>query len=211
MIFKPITLLLLLLLNITIGSSQNSRKFEGIVQYSTTITVTDSANVSRLKQLQSKYGDSLNIYYSRQGDVLRVYLNSGESGNEYQLYHPNADYLLIKKKQENLDTLDVSRNSVSLVSKSKFKETIMGVDCKCMHYRTVSNGNPYRITYCYSNKTPKVSWNTYGGYVDFFMKEYFRKAKRPYLKFKIEAIDFSLTYTATGLKQFKLEDRLFKR
>lgn len=210
-ILKILTLIILLFLDYCSYGQTNSQFFEGVIKYSTEISVNEFASEGRLKSLKAKYGDTLNIYFSKEGHIFRNYINSGEEGNDFQLYKSNSGYLLVKTKKQILDTLDVRKNSVKLMYKSISNDVIIGKPCECIEYNTIHNSNYFIITYCYSNETPKVNWKNYKKHEDFFLNEYFQISKRPYLKFIVEAKDFKITFTAVYVIQMKLDESLFNK
>jgi hypothetical protein len=190
---------------------QAQNRFEGIIKFKTEISVTDAAREGSLEQLENKYGDSLLVYYSLQGDILREYLNTGPVGNNFQLYRKGSKNLIITKKgSSRKDTLDVSNNTLKLIKMTKSKkDTILGLDCKCYSFKAFDDYDNRILTYCYSKKIPKIKPKHYKRYRDYFVSKFYKLSKRPYLKFSINAPEFNLTFTAVRLLEMKLDPIMF--
>jgi hypothetical protein len=187
--------------------------FEGVIKFKTEISVTDPAAKSFLDQLKNKYGDSLNLYYSSHGHFLREYLNTGEYGNNFQLYRKESGKLLINNKgASQADTLDVSKNTLKLIEMTKSKnDTIIGLACKCYRFKAFDNYDQRTLTFCYSKKTPKVKHKYFIRHKDYFVNKFYKLTKRPYLKFSINAREFNLTFTAVELKEMNLDNKIFMK
>ncbi len=69
-----------------ICSYKGQNNFEEIIKFSTEITTTELASKDLQLMLNHKYGDSLLMYYSRNGNFRRVHLNSGEFGADSQYF-----------------------------------------------------------------------------------------------------------------------------
>jgi len=132
--------------------------FEGIIKFKTEISIFDSFNEDLKQNLEKKYGDSLIVYYSKTGNIKRKFLNSGELGNDVQIFNSNTgEMIFVKKNIEKVLKVDLQKNSLKLLSKKKIaKEIIMNLDCECFEYLAVSKTNEKLIiNYCYSSKTPR--------------------------------------------------------
>ena len=177
---------------------QAQNRFEGVIKFKTDLSVTDSAPKGFLDQLKNKYGDSLNVYYSLRGDIIRLYLNTGETGNNYQLYHKGSRNLIINNHGSNEnEILDVSKNTMNLIELTKSKDTILNLPCTCYAFKAFDDYDTRTITFCYSKKMPKIKRKYYKRYKDYFVSKFYKLSRRPYLKFSINARDFNLTFTAT--------------
>ena len=111
--------------------------FEGIITFKTDIFVTKTASKDLLPKLSYKYGDSLQMSYTKEGNFRRRYINSGDFGGlEYQTYNAEEGKLFIKKKDnENIQSSDVSINSLKLISFKQIEnEYLMNLDCDCYEY-----------------------------------------------------------------------------
>lgn len=205
---------IIILLLITICSNLCAQKnFEGKILFKTDISIPDSAKDVKMK-LQQKYGDSLEIYYSKNGNFKRQYLNSGNSGNDYQLYFPeNGKIKFVKKNTTKIDSGFVNTNSLIFVEKIKVaNEKIMKVDCECYLYKAADKfGKKANVKYCFSNQTPKLDFKLYEKHEDFFLNDFFKTSQRPYLKFSFETDRFILTYTATELEEMTLNQVMFEK
>ncbi|MFY0630710.1 MAG: hypothetical protein JXR05_10035 [Flavobacteriaceae bacterium] len=207
---KLITLIILISLSLN-SNGQNS--FEGLIKFSTKITTTHIAPKGFQKKLSDKYGDSLIMYYSKTGDFRRVHLNSSKFGVDSQLFiSKKAKIYLTKKNSSQIDSVDVKENSLKSTSTRKINnQKIIGLDCECYKIKAVSvYGQNVTLNYCFSSKTPSIDPKLYSDHKDFYLNEYYKFAKRPYLKFSIETPDFKIIYLATELIEKEIEKEIFK-
>ena len=202
----------LFLLSFLVLASGCTNGFEGVIKFKTEVSVTDPVAKGFLEQLKNKYGDSLNLYHSSSGHFLREYLNTGEYGNNYQLYRRGSGKLLINDKgSSQVDTLDVSKNTLKLVEMTLLNDTIMGLACNCYSFKAFNDHDQRTLTFCYSEKTPRIKQKDFKEHKDYFVDEFYKLSKRPYLKFSINARDFKLIFTAVELKEMSLDDKIFIR
>ncbi|QNJ98151.1 hypothetical protein ALE3EI_1594 [Constantimarinum furrinae] len=189
------------------------KSFEGIVKFSTEITTTELAPEGFKNHLYNKYGDSLLMYYSSNGNFRRVHLNSSESGADSQYYFANkAKLYFTNKNSSQVDSLDVKENSLKLLSKGKIEnQKILDLDCECYEFKATSIYNQnLTLNYCYNIESPKINPKLYSDHNDFFLNEYYEIAKRPYLKFSIETEVFKIIYLATELAEKDIEGEIFE-
>ncbi|CAN1546669.1 hypothetical protein MCEGE10_01991 [Flavobacteriaceae bacterium] len=206
---KHISLFLLLIF--TCYNAEAQKNFEGLVKFSTHISTTNIAPQDFKKDLDEKYGDSLIMYYSVNGNFKRVHKNTAKFGADSQLYIANKGVLYLQNKRNEIDSLNVKINSLQLLSEKKIaNETIMGLDCNCYQYLATSMYQQNVIlTYCFNKKTPKINEELYSKHTDFFLYNFYKLAKRPYLKFSIQTEEFNITYLANELKSQSLSQDLF--
>ncbi|WP_395061982.1 hypothetical protein [Flavobacterium sp.] len=189
------------------------KSFEGIVKFKTEITITDSFNEDLKQNLQKKYGDSLLVYYSKNGNIKREYLNSKEFGNDIQIFNSDTgEMIFVKKNIEKILKVDMQQNTLKLLSKRKISnEIIMNLDCECFEYVALSKTNEKLIiNYCYSSATPRIDYKLYEKYKDFFMDEYFQTTERPYLKYSMQTKKSKLTFIATNIEEKILDINEFQ-
>lgn len=204
-----ITLLLFLLyFNVKAQST-----FEGKIKFKTLITKTELSTNDFLENYKSTYGDSLIMYYSKSGDFKRIHINAGAFGLKNQFYKSKSGILyLIPRNSFTIDSIDVKENSINkLISKKEApNEIIMGLDCKCITYTGIEkyNSDEVKITYCYSNSTPKINYSFYTKHQDFFLNDYYKTSERPYLKFLLITPKFSISYTAINMKSEDVSDEM---
>jgi hypothetical protein len=186
------------------------QSFEGLIKFKT--EVSDAKSEFKQKLIE-KYGDSLIVYYSKDGSLRRQYLNSAKDGNDIQIYDSKNGILYLKNKTSTkFDSLDVKINSITkLISTKKIRnEKIMDLDCECIEFIGQSKYNQnVVINYCYNLKTPKVDYNFFAKHNDFFLNDYFKNSKRPYLKFSIQTSKFKISQLATEIKPMKIKNDLF--
>lgn len=195
-------------------SSNGKNNFEGIIKFSIKITTTELAPDGFQKQLNDKYGDSLLMYYSRNGNFRRVHLNSSEFGVDSQYYYADKDKLYFTNKDSSqIDSLDIKENSLKiLLSKEKIdNQKILDLDCDCYEFKAISKYNQnVTLNYCYNLKSPEINPELYSNHNDFYLNEFYKLAKRPYLKFSIKTEEFEITYLATELTKKKIDKEIFQ-
>lgn len=208
---KNITFILFL-----ISTSFNSlaqKSFEGSIKFKTEISSSATAKTNTKKRLDKKYGDSLIVFYSNNGNIKRQYLNSDVSGNNIQIYDAKKGMLYFKNKKSEIDSGNVKVNSITkLISKRKIEnETIMNLDCECFEYIGISRYNQnVTLNYCFSKTTPKIDPALFKRHNDFFLNEYFQNSERPYLKFSVQTDEFKILFLATEINEEKLDSEMFK-
>ncbi|WP_028374936.1 hypothetical protein [Leeuwenhoekiella sp. MAR_2009_132] len=184
-----------------------------VIKFSTEITTTELAPEGFQKQLNDKYGDSLLMYYSVNGNFRRVHLNSAEFGADSQYYFAKkAKLYFTNKNNSQVDSLDTRENSLKLLSKGKIKnQKIMNLDCECYEFKAISIYNQnVTLNYCYNSESPKINPELYSDHNDFYLNEYYGLAKRPYLKFSIKTEEFKITYLANELIEKEIGEEIFK-
>ncbi|WP_282043074.1 hypothetical protein [Winogradskyella flava] len=204
-------ILTFLILKSCISNGQNN--FEGIIKFSTEITTTELAPDGFQKQLNDKYGDSLLMYYSKNGNFRRVHLNSADFGTDSQFYmNNNGKLIFTHKNSTQVDTLDVTQNSIRLLRKNKVEsQNIIDLECDCYEYKATSDDiQNITLNYCFSPKTAKLNPEFYSKHNDFFLNDYYSLAQRPYLKFSIETEFFKITYLATELTEREIDKNVFE-
>jgi len=199
----------------TIFISYNSyaqKSFEGSIKFKIEITTEGENKVEAKKKLDEKYGDSLLVSYSKLGYMKRQYLNS--KGYDFQIYYPEKGVLYLKDKRSNtMDSLDVKTNSiVKLISKKKVSnETIIGLDCECYEYVGISKyGGNVTLNYCFSKETTSVDYTVFKNHTDFFIADYFKSSKKPYLKFSLQTDTFKVTQVATEINEKNIDINFFE-
>ncbi|WP_027880796.1 hypothetical protein [Mesoflavibacter zeaxanthinifaciens] len=206
-------LIILAFLILTSCSSNGQNNFEGIIKFSTEITTTELAPDGFQKQLNDKYGDSLLMYYSRNGNFRRIHLNSAEFGADSQFYFRNkAKLYFTNKNSSQIDSLDTKVNSLKLLKKGKIEnQKIMDLDCECYEFKAISKYNQnVTLNYCYNSESPEINPELYSDHNDFYLNEYYEFAKRPYLKFSIKTEEFKITYLATELTEKEIGKEIFE-
>ena len=206
-------LLILTFLILASCSSNGQNNFEGIIKFSTEITTTELAPDGFQKQLNDKYGDSLLMYYSRNGNFRRVHLNSAEFGADSQYYFAEkAKLYFTNKNNSQVDSLDTRENSLKLLSKGEIEnQKIMDLDCECYEFKAISiYDQNVTLIYCYNSKSPKINPELYSDHNEFYLNEYYELAQRPYLKFSIETEEFKITYFATELTEKEIDKENFE-
>ncbi len=204
----------LFLFIVVISVNSNSQKnFEGMITFKIDINVSKSSSKDMLAKLFFKYGDSMQMFYSKEGNFKRKFINSNMYGGlDYQTYNADEGKLFIKDKDvELVKTNDVYVNTLKLISFKQIEnEFIVNLDCECYQYvGQAANKKMVTLQFCYSSLMNKINVAAFEKYNDFFVNDYFKKAERPYLKYAMTLDDFSLKFTAvkienTDLKKLKI-------
>ena len=205
--------ILLFILLISLKPAVAQEYFEGNIIFKTDIKVADAAALELQYKLQYKYGDSMKMYYSRAGDFSRKYINSGDTGNEYQTFLTKKKILYAKEKKSNYSIpVDVTVNSLTYVKKIKLpQEKILDLDCDCTEYKAkTAEDKPISIIYCYSKLSETLNFGAMEQYSDFFLNDFFINTQRPYLKFSMITSEYTLTYTALSMENTDLDRNIFK-
>ncbi|WP_405207129.1 hypothetical protein [Aquimarina sp. LLG6339-5] len=206
-------LIILTFLILTSCNSNGQNNFEGIIKFSTEIITTELAPDGFQKQLNDKYGDSLLMYYSGNGDFRRIHLNSSEFGADSQYYFSNkAKLYFTNKNSSKVDSLSTKENSLKLLSKGKIdNQKILNLDCECYEFNAISKYDQnVTLNYCHNINSPEINPELYSDHNDFYLNEYYKLAKRPYLKFSIKTKEFKITYSATELTEKEIEKEIFE-
>lgn len=203
--------LLLLILFISL-KAQAQKTFEGLIKFSTHISTSELAPQNLEEVLKAKYGDSLVMNYSANGNFKRIHKNNSELSHDTQLYLADKGKIYFISNNQVLDSLDVTVNSLKLIEKKKVdNEIIIGLYCKCYEYKATSIYNQNVIlTYCFSKNTPKINAKLYSIHHDFFLDTFYKMSKRPYLKFSIETDEFKIMYIASEIITKHLNQDFFE-
>ena len=202
--------LFIFLLSIVSKVSYGQKSFEGSIKFSTKISISKDAP-PEYNDLPKIYGDSLIMYYSNYGNFKRIHLNTADFGNETQFYDAGKGITYFTYKNQEKDSLDMSKNSLKLLKKQQIaNEKILKKNCECWEYDSVDYEGDYAlITFCFSNKSPFIDSNLFSKHEDFFLSDFFQYAKHPYLKFSLKTKKFTLTYIAEELIEKKIDSSLF--
>jgi len=133
--------------------AQRPQPFEGVITYAVeTALKQDSSSVNN--HYAKKYGDTLTVYYSKNGSERREYQNTGSYGLEFVIYNKisneeytkwkDLDYVVYSSSADTvtrLDTLFVGDPNV-----------ILGDTCQsiCIKTTDLKNGGSVRETLYYS-------------------------------------------------------------
>ena len=205
---------LLLFLFFSFNCLYSQSSFEGLIKYKTSIEYTDAFDNKIKKGVLNKYGDSLTIFYSKEGFFKRVFHNTGYRGNDFVIYNPQLGTLNHKYngvKSINVDT--TINNSLSLEKITKVEnEKIMDLDCHCYEYeaKSIRTSDLVVLKYCFSSLTPFLNCNLFSKHKDFFMSDFFKLANRPYLKLEMKFKFNTITFTAYNIIESKLDANTFK-
>lgn len=187
----------------------NNKTFEGVITYKVKTEILKPDKYS--EYIKGKYGTSMKFYWNDEGDLLRQTFGN-EIGLDYSLYinKENTFY----NKYKGIDTLYYYNGSEKtekiIESKESKTETILNQKCKKIELKikNIQFGEEYIMEYHYSGK-PKINYELYEKINDGFASLLYKKAKSPFLKFKLTFDKYNMTYTAIEIEEIEVDDKLF--
>ena len=137
------------------GSAQRQMPFEGIITYIVKTEAKDKDNPYN-KYYAQRYGDTLTVYYHKNGSERRVFNNTGPLGYDYIIYNKinNEQY----NKHSGIDsifyynTTDTTSRVDTLIASDTM--TIMGKNCQSIYFvsTSINSGESSRRTFYYSGE-----------------------------------------------------------
>ncbi|MFT3796497.1 hypothetical protein [Flavobacterium sp.] len=199
----------LFLLSILKVNSQNS--FEGIINFKVKIeTHKDSIELNR--KLIDKYGEDISMYYFKNASLSVNYLDNNGKILYYSKFSPTTGIMTTHFKNKGVENVKKSSTiELAFLEKRKIaNENIIGKDCECFEYKTEDRSALiYKLTYCFSSKTPKIDYRNFKECKDFFMKEYYETSERPYLKYIIENKFMKVTWEAQDIQTKEIDQSIY--
>lgn len=205
------TVLLFLLLSPCIAIAQ--KPFEGIITFKVTTVVkphiTDDAYID---YYQNKYGDSIKIYYSKDGMQAKQYFGKSEAGFEWRIYdsRKNIEYA----KWKGIDTIYRSDAGVPFGELRSISDgpvdTVLG---KLANSVTVTTYDPVgdetmTITYFYSGEET-ITPGVYSKIRDGWVNEVYERSGSHFIKFIMDLLPFVVTMEAMRIEPGKVDPRNF--
>ena len=190
-------------------SSQKS--FEGIVTFVVSVEILEETHLDEF--YRCKYGDTVLLYVSSDGDYRREYPQACRYGIDYVLY--SHDQNVMYAKINGLDTVlwfDSSVNSLALDLMSEGEEAVvLGSSCKSVSMRghDVATGKKAWVTYYYSG-SPMIDPELYSRHKDYFLDRVYGEAQSQYLKYEMEMETYKATFEAVKVVPQKLGKDLFR-
>lgn len=187
----------------------NKKTFEGVITYKVKTEILKPDKYS--EYLKEKYGTSMKFYWNDKGDLLRQTFGN-ENGLDYSLYINSEN--IFYNKYKGIDTLYYYKGSENDDEIIEIKETkaelILNQKCKRIKIKAKNKkfADEYTMEYYYSGK-PHINYKLYKNINDGFANILYKKAKSPFLKFKLTFDKFCMTYTAEKIEQKKIDDVFF--
>jgi hypothetical protein len=184
--------------------------FEGTVFFTSKFIAKDSVdqeNVDRILRYRNMEGDTIQMLYCKQGHIKYVYKNSSDSGMHSYLISPDGSRKMTMKSGK----ISNPKGRVRFLGKFKVaNQTILGLDCVCYQYRFKSEKYKSIIeTYCFNSTLPKIDYRLFHLDKNYFERDFFEMAERPYLKHTIESDKFILEYQAYKISIEALPAEIF--
>jgi hypothetical protein len=202
---------LLVILIVVASFSSEKVSFEGVITYKTDINFKKE-NVQYREYYEQKFGDTLKVYYSESGNILKKFINTGEKGYDFNLYLQSENHYYAKWK--NLDTIyhyNVSEQTLNLVQKTKGTSIkILERDCNFIQIDGIDplGKQPISQKFYYSG-FPYIDSELFKDYNDFFTYEFLKETKSPFMKMVLDLGDYVITYTAIEVESKKLNSKMF--
>ena len=204
------TLLFLLLLY---GESLIAQDpFEGVITYKVTTRLKNENNPYKDYLLQ-KYGDSLQIYISQDGSLMRKYYGKGDHGMNWHVYDSPSNYYYAKWK--GIDTIyyySCSDFFSELKSIEEGKsEPILGKPAKYIKITTFDpiGKETLIINYHYSGEQ-FVSAKTYAPYKEGYIDKVYEKSQSHILKYEMDLLHVYVTMEAIRIEPMIVNRTTFK-
>lgn len=179
---------------------ENQKSFEGAITYK--MSFKSSAGPDYIEGIKRVYGDSVTIYLSDKGYVMRYYNGS----LQYVVYKwGNRQYTKFKQN-DTLHYRDINQENTSLYSKlgSETDKVILGR--KLNSVDLVTSG--YEKIYYYD---PNMHFNPqyFKNHAYGYEADYYNMAKAPYLYATIIYDKLTVTMEATSIQEFKIKNTLY--
>ncbi|MGH1383377.1 hypothetical protein [Kordia sp.] len=190
----------------------SQESFEGIITYKIELTFKKK-NVEHKDYIAQKFGDTLQVFYNKKGDVHKKYLGSGARGYDFHTYIASTNNYYAKWK--NLDTLyyyNVQENVLKFVSReSGISDPIFN---KLANYITIKGYEPLgdeMVTQkFYYTGFPYINPELFKNFKEFFSYDFLKTTKSPFLKKVLDLKTFIVTFTAIKVERKFLSPKLFK-
>jgi hypothetical protein len=198
-----ITLLSFFILSIysTEKTTHNKTEFEGIITYK--ISVESKMNDVSSKELQEHYGTTM-IKYFKDGNFKMKY-NGKDINTIYFIKNDNKEY----DYRNGIDTLFVTpyyyekRKLIQSVF-DKTETKILNRKCKLLIHKIENTSNYY-----WYDPSLYINPKNFEKSVFSFTNIYFKQTKSPWLKYKYDGKNLSITYTAIKISNEKLDKSIF--
>ena len=204
--------LAILVWNISSVLAQDSpESFEGVITYS--VEVEYPENYKYGWYMDQKYGDTMLLFISSNGDYLRTYINTGDMGWDFTSYSHSENTVYAKWK--NIDTVfwyPATDTSIQLKTMNIGEDAlIMNQKCKSIFiesYFPLDSSNLSMSLY-YSGY-PKANPELYKNHKDSFYDLVYPMSKSHFLMMISDMGDFTITYKAIAIEEVYWPSKLFK-
>ena len=185
--------------------------FEGVITYKVDVVFTNK-DLPYREYFEQKFGDSLEVFYSKKGDILRKFHNAGERGYDFNLYlNSNNNYY---SKWKNLDTIyyyQANDPFIKLISiDTGNQDQILGYTCNSIVVKGIDTIGQQKViqTYYYSGE-PYLDPELFQNYKDFYAYDIFKRTESPFLKLELDLDGYIVTYTAIKIEHKSLNKKQF--
>ena len=189
----------------SLGQTQNS--FEGIITYKVSVNFIENDSPDK-EYFEQKYGDTLKVYFNKNGDIFKKIIGSGEYGYDFNLYLNRENNYYAKWK--NLDTLyyyNVSEENLTELSRETGR-----IDDKINYFKIKGiepNSRQIVTQKFYYTGSPYLNGKLFQKFSDFFTDEYYQLSNSPFLKLELDLGNHIITYEAVKIESKKLDDSIF--
>jgi len=203
-----ITLGLLLISSFTLNAQES---FEGKITYRVNVELKQDKNPWN-KYLSKKWGDSLEIYHSKDGCQKRIYKNSQPSGFEFNIYDVVKNEYYAKWHQS--DTIYYYNCSEVVTDFINFEDSegkeIMSKNCNSVTmniYHRKSN-ETIKAKYYYDSSLVMNPMN-YANFRDSHLDILYKRIKSHIMEWSIEMDPCKVTFTAIRVEHIDLPIEFF--
>ncbi|MEM6718048.1 MAG: hypothetical protein AAF611_01910 [Bacteroidota bacterium] len=206
-------LLYILILNFLFCAiCQSQESFEGVITFKVDV-IFKKENAPYKEYIIEKFGDTMQMFYNKKGDIHRRYKGTGPRGYDFHTYRTNTNNYYAKWK--NLDTLyfnNVKENILKFIDKEVGTSTpILNKPSKYILIRGyVPKTNEMVNQKFYYTGYPYLDPKLYKNYKEFFTDEILQATKSPFLKFELELDDCFIIYTAISVEKRSVNPKIFK-
>lgn len=185
--------------------------FEGIVTYKVEVEITNK-DLPYQDYFIQKYGDSLQVFYSKEGNIFRQYHNTGPKGYDFHAYLIKNNHYYGKWK--NLDTIyhyDAIDPAIELVEIKKGRSIeILGQKCRSVVMKMYDpRGEQNVIQYMYYSGKPYLDPLLFENLKDMHTNRYHEISKSVPLKMVMDLDGYILRMTALKVEEIPVDPSRF--
>jgi len=192
-------------------SAQRPQPFEGIITYVVETTLKQDSSIVN-KHYAQKYGDTLTVYYHKNGSERREYQHTGSYGLEYVIYNKinneeytkwyDLDYVVYQSAADSLTSIDSITYGNTAV--------ILGDTCHSIttQFTLLKSGESERKTLYFSKNEHILphafSERKFGHYDNLY-----NSSKSIFRRLEFDMQHALITFTAISIERKQLDPNLF--
>ncbi|MFK8057318.1 MAG: hypothetical protein AB8F78_14435 [Saprospiraceae bacterium] len=205
------TFLFSLLFYVTSLAAQRQQPFEGVITYLVKTELKDKDNPYN-KFYAQRFGDTLKVYYHKNGSERTEFNNTGQLGTEWNIYNKinneqytkynNIDSVFYGSSADTISRLDTLIGGDTL--------TILGKHCESLQIKSTNifSGEIYRKTFYFSGEEHSPP-HTYTQRKAEHLDKLYAESKSRFLRWEIDQKYIYATFEAISIEQIKVDPNLF--